>query len=129
MLMNWALVLVLVCVVLGVAGELLFKTGAMGLPEVNFSSVPGVISSVSSIFRSPVVLLGLFCYGIAAILWIFVLTRLDLSFAYPLYALMYAFIPLAAWFFLKEQIPAGRWAGILLIVAGLCVVLVVGQGH
>jgi drug/metabolite transporter (DMT)-like permease len=129
MLMNWALMLVLVCVVLGVAGELLFKTGAMGLPEVNLSSVPGVISSVSSIFRSPVVLLGLLCYGIAAILWIFVLTRLDLSFAYPLYALMYAFIPLAAWFFLKEQIPAGRWAGILLIVAGLCVVLVVGQGH
>ena len=43
-----------------------------------------------------------------------------------MYALMYAFVPLAAMFFLGEQVPVGRWVGIGLIVAGVIAVFRLG---
>jgi drug/metabolite transporter (DMT)-like permease len=114
--------LILITVGLGVAGELLFKSGAIQLPSLDFSSLPGAASAILSLATNPLILVGFCCYGVGAVLWILVLTRLDLSYAYPMYALMYAFIPLAAHFVLKEQIPAARWIGIALIVTGVLIV-------
>jgi multidrug transporter EmrE-like cation transporter len=126
--MNWSLILILVCVCLGVAGELLFKTGAISLKNVDLTASPKTLSSVLGLLGNPVIILGFVCYGIASVLWIIVLSRLDLSFAYPVYALMFALIPLAAFLVFKEQIPVGRWIGILLIVMGIITVLRVGNG-
>ncbi|HTY51797.1 MAG TPA: EamA family transporter [Methanomicrobiales archaeon] len=126
--LSWAVALILVTVALGASGELLFKTGVGQVQNLDFTSIPGVLSSVVAILSNPVILLGFICYGVGAVCWIFVLSRLDLSYAYPMYALMYAIIPIAALVFLKEHIPAGRWVGILLIVAGVIVVFRVGNG-
>ena len=126
--MNWSLILILVCVCLGVAGELLFKTGAISLKNVDLTVSPKTLSSVLGLLGNPVIIMGFVCYGIASVLWIIVLSRLDLSFAYPVYALMFALIPLAAFLVFKEQIPVGRWIGILLIVMGIITVLRVGNG-
>jgi multidrug transporter EmrE-like cation transporter len=126
--MNWALILILVCVCLGVAGELLFKTGALSLKNVDLTASPKTLSSILGLLGNPVIIMGFVCYGIASVLWIIVLSRLDLSFAYPVYALMFALIPLAAFLVFKEQIPVGRWIGILLIVMGIITVLRVGNG-
>ena len=115
--------LILITIGLGVAGELLFKTGAMQLPPLDFSSLPSAIGGLIAVLSNPRILIGFCCYGLGAVLWILVLTGLDLSYAYPMYALMYAFIPLAAHFVLKEQIPAARWIGIALIVTGVLVVV------
>jgi drug/metabolite transporter (DMT)-like permease len=115
--------LILITVGLGVAGELLFKTGAMQISSLDFSSFPSALGVVASLLTNPRILLGFCCYGLGAILWILVLTRLDLSYAYPMYALMYAIIPLAAHYVLKEEIPAARWAGIALIVIGVLIVV------
>ena len=126
--LSWPIGLILVAVALGVSGELLFKTGVGQVSNLDLSSAPGILSSVLAILSNPVILGGFICYGIGAVCWIFVLSRLDLSYAYPMYALMYAFIPIAAHFVLKEEIPAGRWIGILLIVTGVIVVFRVGNG-
>ncbi|MDD1656059.1 MAG: hypothetical protein LUO87_01610 [Methanomicrobiales archaeon] len=119
---GYYLGLILITVGLGVAGELLFKTGAVQLPSLDFSSVPSALGGFLALLSNPLILVGFCCYGVGAVLWIVVLTRLDLSYAYPMYALMYAFIPLAAHFVLKEQIPAARWIGIAMIVTGVLIV-------
>jgi drug/metabolite transporter (DMT)-like permease len=126
--LSWPIGLILVAVALGVSGELLFKTGVGQVPNLDLTSIQGILSSIIAILSNPVILGGFICYGIGAVCWIFVLSRLDLSYAYPMYALMYAFIPIAAHFFLKEQIPTGRWIGILLIVTGVVIVFQVGSG-
>ena len=46
------------------------------------------------------------------------LTRRDVSLIWPLSALSFVFTGLAAKYFLKEDISALRWAGIVLIMAG-----------
>jgi drug/metabolite transporter (DMT)-like permease len=126
--LTFAIGLILITVALGASGELLFKSGVGQVTNLDFSSLQGVISSVLAILSNPVILAGFICYGIGAICWIFVLSRLDLSYAYPMYALMYAIIPIAAMVFLKEHIPAGRWVGIALIVIGVIVVFKAGNG-
>jgi len=124
---NWPVGLILVCVGLGVTGELLFKTGAMQLSGLDFSSISGAAQSIPSILSRPAILVAFIVYGVASVLWIVVLTRLDLSFAYPMYALMYAIIPIAAYLLLHEHIPAGRWVGIFFIVLGVFIIFHLGS--
>jgi len=55
----------------------------MQLPPLDFSSLPSAIGGLIAVLSNPRILIGLCCYGLGAILWILVLTRLDLSYAYP----------------------------------------------
>ena len=64
---------------------------------------------------------GLALYGCGTVLWILCLTRLELSFAYPVSTVQYLLVFLAAWWLLGEQIPPLRWLGMLVIVAGVLV--------
>ncbi|MDD1651931.1 MAG: EamA family transporter [Methanomicrobiales archaeon] len=125
--MEWAILFIIGCVILGASGEILFKVGVGKLGEFNLGSAGEVLSNLVRMAGSPLILAGFLCYGVAAVLWIYALSRLDLSFAYPMYALMYAIIPLAAYFILKEQIPTGRWVGILLIILGVYIVFQFGR--
>jgi multidrug transporter EmrE-like cation transporter len=120
--MEWALLLVFCSIIFGVSGELLFKVGAVatGIPDV--SGAEGLVAYLLTVLSTPAIILGFLCYGIAAILWIVVLSRLDLSYAYPMLAFMYALVPIAALVFLREEIPLGRWVGIGIIIIGITVV-------
>jgi drug/metabolite transporter (DMT)-like permease len=52
-----------------------------------------------------------------------VLSRVNLSFAYPMIALTYVLVPLAAWLFLNEPaIPPIRWVGMCVIIVGVVLV-------
>lgn len=71
---------------------------------------------------SPLVLLGV------ALLILWVLSRMtllswaDLSYVLPVTSFGYVLSALAARFLLAESITPWRWAGTLLIIAGICVV-------
>ncbi|MEA2613876.1 MAG: hypothetical protein QOI52_1835 [Chloroflexota bacterium] len=61
-------------------------------------------------------------FGISAIVWLFALSRVDLSFAYPFAALGYVIIVLASLTVLHESVPPLRWAGVALIITGIILV-------
>jgi drug/metabolite transporter (DMT)-like permease len=58
------------------------------------------------------------------LLYVILLRQLELSVLQPLFALVFAVVPLAAMFILGEQLPPLRIAGLVLIVLG---VVLVGQ--
>ena len=58
---------------------------------------------------------GLALFGLSALVWLVVLSRASLSFAYPFAALTYVLILLFDRFVLDEQVPALRWAGVAFI--------------
>jgi undecaprenyl phosphate-alpha-L-ara4N flippase subunit ArnE len=66
--------------------------------------------------------LGLTFYVMGAAFWLMVLSKLDLSLAYPMLALTYVLIPLASQFILGEQVPALRWLGVGVIFVGVVIV-------
>ena len=65
---------------------------------------------------------GLMLFGLSAFVWLAVLSRESLSFAYPFASLSYALILLADRFVLHEQIPPLRWAGVAFIMIGIVLV-------
>jgi drug/metabolite transporter (DMT)-like permease len=59
---------------------------------------------------------------VSALVWLVVLSRASLSFAYPFAALTYVLILLFDLFVLDEQVPGLRWAGVGFIAIGIFLV-------
>ena len=115
-----ALLLILLSTIFGVAGQTALKMGVdkPGVAE----SATGVVAVIGLIFKSPLVMLGLVFYALGALAWIAVLSRLDLSVAYPFLALNFVLVTLSSRFLLGETVPPLRWLGILVIIAGILLV-------
>jgi drug/metabolite transporter (DMT)-like permease len=76
-----------------------------------------------SIVGEKFVFLGLAAYLISAALWLVVLSREELSFAYPLIGIGYIFVAILAYFLFGEALTILRLLGIILIVAGAYLIL------
>lgn len=72
-----------------------------------------------SIFLNLHILFGFFLYLIGAVLWLYVLSKFELSKAYPFASLGYVFSLLLGYFLLNENLSASRILGLCLIVLGV----------
>ena len=63
------------------------------------------------------------CYGIASLLWMYILKNFPFSMAYPMISLSYVFGMFAAILFFHEQVSLSRWLGVLLIVLGCALIV------
>ncbi len=113
--------LILVSVTLAAVAQLTLKHG---VNQVNASS--GVVelssSSLRAIATTPAVWAGLALFGISAVIWLAVLSRASLSFAYPFAALTYVLILLFDKLVLDQPVSALRWAGVACIALGIFLV-------
>ncbi len=69
----------------------------------------------------PFLWLGLICYGVSVIVWIFALSRVDVSIAYPMLSLGYVVNAIAAWQLFGEAMNPTRVIGIGIILVGVYV--------
>jgi drug/metabolite transporter (DMT)-like permease len=115
--------MILLSVALAAVAQLALKTG---MNEVNASLAPASFSldgrSLRVLVAQPFVWGGLVLFGVSALVWLVVLSRASLSFAYPFAALTYITILLFDHFVLDEQVPALRWAGVACIALGIFLV-------
>lgn len=116
------LLLLLISVLSSVSGQLLLKLGAGKLGQVNISNPS---KQIIGIITTPELILGLGFYGVGAIAYILLLTRVKLSVAGPAASLVYVFSVLFGHFIFKETVPWLQLVGLGLIVSG--VILVVSQ--
>lgn len=101
---KFYLILIVLSTILGASGQILFKYSFINQYFIYFF------------------ILGLFCYGLATIIYFFVLSRFHLSWLYSFNGLTYIFAILLAHFILSEQISSLRWLGIILITIGVVIV-------
>jgi drug/metabolite transporter (DMT)-like permease len=120
--MPHPVVFVLVAVVISVLGQVSLKVGMNQVGAIDAGSLARPMETLMQVFSTPLVWLGLSCYGVSALLWLVVLSRLDLSYAYLMLASMYVLIPLVSWLFLGERIPPMRWLGMVVVVLGVVIV-------
>jgi drug/metabolite transporter (DMT)-like permease len=113
--------LILFSVLLAAGAQLTLKHG---MNQVADSSGALKVSAVSikDVVTTPAVWGGLFLFGLSAMVWLAVLSRTSLSFAYPFASLSYVLILLADKFVLNETIPVLRWAGVFFIMVGIVLV-------
>ncbi|MFO1149052.1 MAG: hypothetical protein U1E62_11815 [Alsobacter sp.] len=100
-------------VLLDVAGQVAFKFGLNG-------SYSGPLWR--RILASPPTLAGMAAYGLELVLWLVVLSRADLSVAYPAAALAYVGVLVASRLLLRETVSRRRWAGAAIITVGVALV-------
>ena len=117
-----SVILILISISIAVGGQILLKLGMDKIGPVSINSISSVGSLFINIFKSPMVLIGLFCYAISAFLWLIVISAVDLSFAYPFIGLTYVLILIVSKFVLKEDVNPIRWAGAIIITIGVIVI-------
>ncbi|MBU0503732.1 MAG: EamA family transporter [Candidatus Omnitrophota bacterium] len=70
----------------------------------------------------PWVWLGFLISILSLFIWLYVLSKADLNFAFSVDSMHYLFVALASRIFLKEKVGLARWMGTFLIVVGIILV-------
>jgi glycosyltransferase involved in cell wall biosynthesis len=117
-----ALPLILTSVAGAIAGQIFMKTGSSVLAGHGFDL--GFLSAVAS---NRMVWLGLACYGASAVTWLMALSKVDLSFAFPMLSLGFVITALYSWLFFGEILYWNRVLGIALVVTGVLVIAASGR--
>ena len=115
------LALALVSILLLVLGQSLLKYGLVRIGGVNFAGGE-IVQGVRAILTSPYLLLGFAAYGVSALLWLDVLSKLEISYAFPLVSLTYVITLFVGRFFFGEVITWMRVLGVLVIIGGVILV-------
>lgn len=113
------LLLILVNVLLTSMAQIVLKAG-MSSPSVVRSVAEGFsLSSATAVATSPWVVLGLMMYVGSAFVWLLVLSRVEVSLAYPFVGLGFVITMLLGWHFFGESLSLVKVAGTLLIATGV----------
>jgi|HubBroStandDraft_6_1064221.scaffolds.fasta_scaffold1137451_1 drug/metabolite transporter (DMT)-like permease len=104
------------------AGQVLFKHVGLsirGLPPAG---------ALFRIAADPLFYAALILYGAATLLWIWILSRVPLSQAYPWVSVGVFLVPLLGWWFFGERPGAIFWLGALVIICGVILTQYGSQG-
>jgi multidrug transporter EmrE-like cation transporter len=112
----WALALA-GSVLLAAIGHLLIKAGLNAAAH----GAHGFVLSLGTFHYTvhPTLPLGLVVYALGTAMWIFAVSRRDISYLYPLTALNYAAIALGGRVLFGEAVSAGRCVGIAVVIVGV----------
>jgi drug/metabolite transporter (DMT)-like permease len=109
-------------IIMGSVGGILMKIGAGQIGRIEINSFGQLVEFLIKLFTNIPSLAGVVLYFSAAVAWSYLLTKLELSFVQPILALTYVVTPILAIVLLHEHIGPMRWAGVIIIIAGVYVV-------
>jgi len=112
--------LILLSVLLSSGSQVLLKFG-MSAPDIQVALAHSdrPLRIAISIVSSLPVLAGLACFGLSAIVWLFVLSKIPVSTAYPFVALGIVITVVSGSVIFDEAISAAKAVGTILIIAGV----------
>lgn len=117
----YSIPLILLCVVLNTAAQLLLKLGMQSIGHFEFSW--DNLAPISfKLVKNPYLFAGLFLYIFSFLAWLMTLSRVDVSYAYPFTALGYILTTLGGYYLFQENINLVRVLGIIVIIIGVYLV-------
>jgi len=117
---------ILFTVLTNAAAQLMLKQGMMNLGAVSFADANPLVKMLQIVF-SPWVFLGLCTFVISMASHLYVLSKVELSFAYPFLSLAYVAVAIFAYFIFREDLNAWRIAGIAFICVGTVLIAQSGR--
>ncbi len=112
--------LVLVSIVFAVGGQLTLKAAMDQVGRIGRTSALG--ETVVRALKEPRLWVGLILFGVSAVFWLVVLSRVRLSVAYPFVGVSYILIVAFARFVHNEHVPPLRWLGVVVIAIGITII-------
>lgn len=113
--------LLLVAITLSVTGETLLKKGMNAIGALDLS-LATLLPTFWRVFTTPIIVIGFALIFGGSLFWLVVLSKWNLSLAYPLLSISYIASLFVGALFLNEQVTPLRVAGVLVIVAGVYLV-------
>jgi multidrug transporter EmrE-like cation transporter len=90
-------------------GQILFKSARLAQPDASLFQLFFLIQTWA----------GLILYGLSAVSWLWVLSRFQLSYAYPLLALSFPIVVAFSVILFTESVSLLRWLGVIVIFIGV----------
>ena len=107
---------ILTCVILNSIAQILLKFGMRNFGKnLSITVIPSLISNMYVIF-------GAVLYAMSFILWLYVLSKVKVSYAYPFISLSYVLVAVLGTFMLGEKLTISAWLGICFVVIGVALI-------
>lgn len=110
------LLAVIICIGMGVGGQLLLKTG------VGSATAESLLDNYLKMITNPAVILGGIFYLTSSFLWLLLLQRKHLSYLYPMVSVGYVLVVIASCLLFNETVLLIRWIGVGIICIGVVLV-------
>lgn len=124
--MNW---IIIISILFSSSSQLLLKIGVMQLNNAKTPyNLEGVIGIVSAIFTNIYILTGIAFQVFALLIWLYVLKRVEVSYAYPFIALGFIFVMFFSYLFFDESLDTYKVIGGAIICLGIFVLSFSKQG-
>lgn len=114
--------LLVVSVAFATAGQLTLKAAMEAIGRIGTAQVSEAGQTIARALKEPLLWIGLVLFGISALFWLVVLSRVALSLAYPFVGLSYVVVVVLARFFFHEHVPPLRWVGVSVIAVGIALI-------
>jgi len=114
------ILLILTSVSLNAGAQILMRKGMLQIGEVSFTQ--SLLKTLSQMITSVYLWLSLSCYGMSIFIWMVVLSRVEVSFAYAFSSLGYVLVIIMSIFILREHISTIRIIGVGIVCFGIILV-------
>jgi multidrug transporter EmrE-like cation transporter len=106
---------------LNAIAQLLLKQGMLRVG--GFALDAGALAAVApKIIANPFVWAGMLSYVVSVAVWLVVLSRVEVSYAYPMVGLGYVFATAVAWVAFGEHVSPMRLAGMFVVCIGIYII-------
>ena len=117
-----SIAMLVVSVGFATAGQLTLKAAMESIGRIGTAQVNDAGQTLAKAVKEPLLWVGLALFGISALFWLVVLSRVDLSLAYPFVGISYVIVVALARFFFHEHVPGLRWIGVTIIAIGIALI-------
>jgi len=117
-----ALMWLIPAMLLSTTGELFLKRGMNEIGTLDFAAFDAVVPTIIKMLTNPNIWIGFIGFGFGSLFWLSVISRVQLSLAYPMLGLMYVIIVVESWIFLGEGLHPLRVIGALVVGLGVALV-------
>jgi multidrug transporter EmrE-like cation transporter len=117
-----SIALLLVSLVFATAGQVTLKSAMESIGRIGSDQISQAGDTISRAVKEPKLWLGLALFGVSALFWLVVLSRVDLSLAYPFVGISYVIVVALGKFMFHENVPPLRWLGVLVIALGIALI-------
>jgi multidrug transporter EmrE-like cation transporter len=114
---SMGLLFVLTSVLLVDVGQLFLKYGMNQVGGLDFSQ--GFLSLFFSVFSNPFVFIGVVLFASSSLGWLLALSKVPLSYAYPIVSVGYVLVTFFSWLLFHEAVSGMRILGLSIIVGGV----------
>ena len=113
------IILILLSVLLNCAAQLLIRKGMLVEGEVGMQNM---LSHVGSMITNVWLWGAMICYALSILVWMSVLSKVEVSYAYPFLSVGYVVSAVAGYALFNENLSPIRIAGIIVICIGVILI-------